>query len=146
MIRNPKKRSPSSPSSKESYEEQRRVWYRKLKKEGFEDIEANDYDLRSPSYRFAHMDRRAKYTMEQAKIQWAAKQEYYYLANHFLNEHEFENNRERNIWEYHSNGVSIRDIVIVLNKLPGRKKVNRDTIWKIIRKLSKLMKEQYLKK
>jgi hypothetical protein len=90
------------------------------------------------------MDSRGKYTLGQAQIQWAAKQEYYYLANQFLNSYAFESVRERNIWEYHSNGMSIRSIVETLNKLPNRKKVNRDMIWKIIRKLSKIMKATYV--
>jgi hypothetical protein len=129
-----------------SYAELRKVWYKRLKKSGFVDIEANDYDLKNPSYRYAHLDRRAQFTMQQAKIHWAAKQEYYYLANHFLSDYKFSDLRERNIWEYHSNGVSVRSIVDILNKLPKRKKVTRDKIWKIIRNLSKIMKQMYLKK
>lgn len=138
------RRKNGTPST--SYAELRKVWYKKLKKSGFIDIEVNDYDLKNPSYRYSHLDRRAKFTMQQAQIHWAAKQEYYYLANHFLNDHKFSSLRERNIWEYHANGVSIRSIVDILNKLPSRKKVNRDTIWKIIRNLSKIMKQMYLKK
>lgn len=140
-----KKHSLPSPVNEENYSKLRRVWYNKLKAAGFEDIEPNDYDIKNPSFRYGHMDYRGKWTLNQAKIQWAAKQEYYYLANQFLYSHKFKNIRERNIWEYHSNGVGIRAIVSTLNKLPG-KKTNRDTVWKTVRKLSKLMKELCLQK
>ena len=136
----------AKPKKQPSLEELRKIWYKKLKRSGFEDIEINDYDIKNPGYKYSHMDRRGQFTMDQARIYWAAKHEYYYLANQFLHQYAFTSIRERNIWEYHSNGVSIREIVTILNKLPSRKKTNRDTIWKTIRNLSKIMKEMYLKK
>jgi len=128
-----------------SYAELRKKWYKKLERSGFEDQEINDYALKNPSYRYSHMDRRREYTMEQARIYWASKHEYYYLANQFLHQYKFASVRERNIWEYHSNGISIRGIVKVLNKLPS-KKTNRDAVFEIIKRLANTMKDMYLKK
>lgn len=132
-----------------SYKQEKAKWYKKLKKSGFDDIERDEHRLKVNT-----LDRigrntfsRVDYTSDQlsqerltAKIVHDAKQEYYYKAEHFLNSHKFESEKERVIWEYHANGLSIRDIVKVLNK--AKIKADRYKVWKIIYKLAKEMKKK----
>ncbi len=119
-------------SSQASYKKERAKWYAKLKKSGFEDIEANEHSLKSWSSKFVRADKTSI-------TSWQAKQEYYYQATHFLNSHKFETNLEKAIWEYHANGISVREIASLLNKTKVIK-TNRQTIWLVVKKLRSLMK------
>lgn len=133
------------PFNNPEFNKLREVWYRKLERTGFEDAERDDYKIKNPSFNYAHIDKRRKFTMEQAHIYWAAKHEYYYLANQFLHSHKFKNPRERNIWEYHSNGIGIRSIVKTINKVSSSK-TTKDIVWKTLKRLQKIMKDLNLKK
>lgn len=135
----------AKPKRPKTLRELKKIWYKKLEKSGFNDIESSEYDLKSPSRPFRNIPSRNGVTLEDAHITWGARQEYYYLAEHFLNEYIFETQRDRNIWAYHTAGISIRDITKILNKLPG-KKTNRDAIWTVVKRLSTIMKEKNLKK
>lgn len=120
------------------------VWYKKLEKEGFKDIEQDeDKLLRWDSFTFianytnyerAHGERKLDATW------FAAKEEYFQLATDFLHEHKFNSEKDRLIWEMHSNGAYISEIY---RELTSRKmKVYLDGINKIVKTLSKLMLEQ----
>jgi hypothetical protein len=116
-------------------------WYKKLKKEGFNDIEENEseYIIRPPYHYIT--DNRVFSSIEERRNHFNAKQYYYYMANQFLNTYKFKNNRERNIWEYHVNGISYRDITKLLKK--ARIKTNRTTVGQIIASLRVEMKKMY---
>ncbi len=75
-------------------------WYEKLKPD-FEDIE-NEKGLKA--YAFFEYNKRIRHRIE-------ATTEYYRLATHLLNEPVFKNKKEKTIWELHSEGLSIRDII-----------------------------------
>ncbi len=101
-------------------------WYKKLKAEGFRDIEVVEPTTR----------------VYGSQVTIEAKQYYYQIANRFLTEHIFENKRDKIIWEYHANGMSIRNIVKTLKKV--RIKTYRRAVWETVSKLRKIMKEKYL--
>ena len=111
-------------------------WYAKLKKEGFDDIERNENDLKISSSRLFI---RHKYTKEL----WEAKQEYYRLAEHFLNEYPFPNEFERLVWEYHTNAISLADIADLLKKAKISK-LKVGSIKAVVKRLSEAMKKRYL--
>lgn len=123
-------------SNKTDLKKLQTLWYKKLKAAGFEDAELNENDLKASSHRFiiGH---------NYVKESWEAKQEYYRLASHFLNDHVFEASLDKTIWEYHSNALSVRDIAIVLKKA-GVLKMTKSSVLNVVQRLSDIMKERYL--
>lgn len=114
-------------------------WYKKLEQSGFEDIEEEDGSLKERAARYA-----SKYngTYFQAKKgYYESVEEYYRLATQFLHSHRFKNKREKLIWEMHSNGTSIRNIVKELEKrqYPASK---RDSVHKVVKGLAAKMKKK----
>lgn len=96
------------PKDNKDYVELRRKWYGKLKKEGFDDIEQLDGNLKT----WVSSEFTRNYDANFAK----AKEDYYRLAGQFLHRYHFKDKKEQLIWELHSQGVSIRDIVKELKK------------------------------
>lgn len=121
-----------------SYSALKKIWYAKLKKSGFNDIEMPDGDLKGRSTEFS----RDRATYQYGGLE--AKGEYNRLANFFLQEHEFASRLEKTIWEYHVNGLSIRNISTVLKKAKVRV-TNRDFIHQIIKRLKQQMIAKYVK-
>lgn len=127
---------------KTEYEKLRDKWYKKLSKvkddvypDGFQDIESDEYKLKDWSYKFAAKD----------AVLWQAKATYYQMAASFLEEYKFSNKVEQIIWEYHANGIGVRDIARTLNKL-RLFKTNRTTVWQIIQRLKASMYNMYMAK
>ena len=124
-----------SQSNKE-YEKLKTIWYKRLKKSGFTDIERNEKDFNGGgSSRFA----RSRYIAE-----LPARTEYYNLANRFLLEHEFTSELERIIWEYHANGIGSRNMA----KLLRQTKVSRlgyNGISNKVKALKAIMLAKYVK-
>jgi hypothetical protein len=84
-------------------------WYLKLKKTGFVDIEQNEDTIKLSSTQFFYGTKNGvRYNEKMASYE--GKLEYYRLAEHFLNDHEFKNEIEKKIWELHSEGKSYREI------------------------------------
>lgn len=117
------------------------VWYAKLKTakseeypNGFKDIEIYK------SFGASDVPRSIK-----LRAAWENQivQDYYCMAQHFLNEYEFDSELEKVMWEYHTNGISIRNIVKLLKKARIRKH-NRISVWKIVKRLENIMKGLYL--
>lgn len=108
-------------------------WYKKLAKSGFEDIEQDEDNLKFWSSFFS---------LRNPKVVWEAKAEYYTMAESFLNEFPFDTQMEKNIWAYHSTGLSARDIAATLEKAKIRK-MSYVTVWRILRKLENNMKKMY---
>lgn len=124
--------------STSDYAKLRKVWYAKLKKSGFDDIELNDNDLIEPSSLFTKPSKRP------LQVIWEAKQAYYTMATRFLNDYKFKNSKERVIWEYHAEGISCRNISKILSKVYRKKKPGRMTVWRTIRRLQHSMKDMYM--
>lgn len=107
-----------------------RKWYKKAEKSGFEDIEQPDENLKIWSYRFVK-------ACENDPTLHQSKEEYYRLAGSFLHEHLFKDQKSRLIWQMHSEGVSIRNIVKALKS--RRFKTYRREVHQIIQDLAALM-------
>lgn len=111
-------------------------WYSKLKQSGFKDIERSDRVgkaagllVTGPLENILH-----SYDVNQFNI----KEEYYRLAGQFLHEHKFDSKFEKTIWETHSQGISIENIIKAL-KLKG-KTAYKDLVHGVIKKLASEMK------
>lgn len=130
-----KKLPPSNPQSK-SFKKLQATWYAKLKDEGFEDIERSEDMLKVWSTTFT-----MAVPNSSTPIQLAAKESYYRFATHFLNEYKFEKDRDKVIWEYHSNGISMRNIAELLKKV--NIKTNRQCVCDTINDLTIIMKKMY---
>ncbi len=81
------------------------LWYKKLADSGFTDIENSEGLLNTWA-----SEPRSYNTVLSSE----SKQEYYRLAGHFLHDYKFANTTDKIIWQYHSDGISHRDIVILL--------------------------------
>lgn len=111
------------------------IWYKKLKDSGFVDIEHKSGMVKAGVPNSAHYH---DATLRELTL------DYYRMAQHFLNNNKFETEQDRVIWTYRTEGLSIREIVKVLNKAT-RKKTNRIRIWKTVQKLEQEMKDYYLR-
>jgi hypothetical protein len=104
-------------------------WAKKLKDSGFKDIEGSNGRM--------DIDKALNNVVTKYdQISYAAKEDYYRMAGHFLHDKEFESDFDRMIWEKHSNGVAITDIVKALIKA-GYKAYKR----KVHERLQKLVAE-----
>lgn len=108
-------------------------WYKKLEDSGFEDIEAADGNLKRWSNKF--------YLRDSTRVLFESKQEYYRMAGHFLHETSFRNERERLIWELHSEGIGVEDTISILKT--RRFKAYKDLVHGAIVRLRKEMFEKY---
>lgn len=101
-----------TPNSKE-FKELQELWYKKLKKKGFKDIESKSglLDVDKALNNVATHYTQATFTI---------KEDYYRLAGQFFHDHAFDTKFDRYIWENHSNGVSIRNIVKILRAMGYR--------------------------
>lgn len=104
-------------------------WYKKLEQSGFKDAEQDDGHLKVWHSHFF-------------KVRWNsdkfhAKEDYYRLTAQFLHDYTFANDRERTIWQLHSEGKSIRSIVKTL-KDQGYK-ASKDSVHLVIKQISQEM-------
>lgn len=111
-------------------------WYEKLAKEGFEDIEQTDGNLKVwTSHIHRSLQSLANPTLREAK------ETYYRLASQFLHEFVFPDQKTKKIWQMHSDGISYRHIAKELAKSGHH--ADKDSIWRIVRNLRNEMKKQY---
>jgi len=126
------------PNKQPSYSQLRKIWYGKLKKEGFDDIETTQGYLKDYSSRVMR-----KNDHENLLDSWPSKIAYYDMCTTFLNEHKFEAKLDQVIWEYHTNGISNRNIAKLLKKV--KIYTNYESIRLIVKRLQTIMKQRYLK-
>jgi hypothetical protein len=119
-------------------------WKKKLAKDGFEDIEYDEDHLKqSASNAFSSKEKGRCYQDKQ--VYFESRAEYYRLAGQFLHDHPFENAYERHVWELHSEGISMVDIVAALKK--KRIKTYKDKVMKTVQKLeAEMLKQCSIKK
>lgn len=79
------------------------LWYKKLKKSGFEDIEQDEDILKSWSLFFP--------THQKTSLSFESSARYYQLAGQFLHSHKFQSSLERFVWKCHSEGMSRSETV-----------------------------------
>lgn len=110
-------------------------WYKKLEASGFKDAETTKGKLKIS----------AKEVLRDYRINTKqSKEDYFAMADQFLNEYSFDSNFEKIIWEYHCNGLGVHAIVDTLRKAKIAK-TNRTSIGLIISTLREIMKSKYLK-
>jgi hypothetical protein len=133
-------------SKKQTLKQLKAKWYKVLKDEGFKDIETNENYLKDSTIdrvgrntfsRLDSSDEENSVPALTAKAVWNAKQDYYYYAEHFLNDYKFDSELEKNIWKLHSEGISVKDI---FKTLPKQQPWNLENVEEVIRKLVKEMK------
>lgn len=118
--------------AKNEYEKLRDKWYKKLAKEELKkpeeeryiDIEQDEDTLKGYASVLAY-----RHTHEEIQ----EKQRYHDMALAFLEQYKFETSRDRIIWEYHTNFLSVRDITESLKKV--KIKTNRNSVAQVIRRL-----------
>jgi len=109
-------------------------WYKKLEDSGFDDIEQDEFKLKAwSSQLFIHS----------TQTSWEAKAIYYQMATNFLEEYKFSSKLDQIIWEYHANGLGVREIAKIVSRLKVKKK-EKDTIARIIAGLKIKMFTMYL--
>lgn len=113
-----------------------KVWYKKLKKSGFEDIEKDENTLKHWATRVFKESSNGSYYNEK-EVYYKSREEYYRMAGRFLWDFTFDNKLEHKIWSLHSEGMSIRDIGALIRKTD--KKVYDFKVQMILKKLSTLM-------
>jgi DNA-binding NarL/FixJ family response regulator len=99
-------------------------WYKKLEKSRFEDIEQDENLLKKWS---------SKLSLSYSHEEIAEKQKYFTMAEEFLNQYKFASKRDRIIWEYHCNGLSIREIADTLKKV--RIKIKKSAVQNVVQRL-----------
>ena len=106
-------------------------WYKRLAESGFEDIEQDEIYLK-----------RGMSLIDPRRVTWESQAEYYQMATYFLNEYKFKSNLERTMWEYHMNGISVRDIAQTLGEVLKRY-IPRMNVWRVINLLERAMFKKY---
>jgi hypothetical protein len=112
-----------------------KIWYAKLKKSGFDDIESENGQLRGDASRYIAENPHPNL--------WEATADYYRLANSFLYDNRFDTELEKTIWEYHANGLSARNIAKVLKQVKV-KSLSKNTVWRTIVRLRNDMYDIYM--
>ena len=119
------------------FQELQTKWYKKLQQKGFNDIERTDKIGKAAGR--LKTDALENVSHSYSAHQFSIKEEYYRLAGQFLHEHKFKTQVEKKIWELHSEGVSVRNII---KKLRHRGvTAYKDLVHGTIKRLAKEMKE-----
>lgn len=113
------------------HKELERLWYAKLKAEGFEDCENTEL----PERPLKQWD--TSRAIAKDPIRREAATEYYASAAELLHIYQFERAIYRKIWELHSQGLSRREIEKELEKSRFKRKYRQVQIQTIIKKISK---------
>lgn len=126
----------SSPFSTKEFKKLQAEWNKRLKKEGFEDIEQADGNLKLWDSHKA----RSMYSSKGAEY-YEARARYYQLAGQFLHDFVFPDEETKLIWELHADGMSYRNIIKTV-KSRGYSAF-RDKVQRIIGELRQEMVKRY---
>lgn len=113
------------------HKELERIWYEKLKADGFEDCENTEL----PDRPLKQWD--SSRCIAKDPVRREAATEYYRTAAELLHIYQFEKAIYKRIWELHARGLSRREIEKELEKTRFKKKYRQVQIQTIIRKISK---------
>jgi hypothetical protein len=98
----------STVKSKELIKQQK-IWYKKLKEDGFKDIEVFNSEMEP--YPLTKGDVHAFACGVENKVNTEETEEFFRLAGHFLHEYSFETQEDKDMWEHFCNGLSYRKIL-----------------------------------
>jgi len=126
-------------------------WYKKLAKSGFVDEEQDETYLKQPSGIMSlslqstpnlendtdgRNDRRdAILSQASRQLSESPRYKYYASCRSFIQKYVFKNKKDRQIFEFHTEGFSIRDIEI-------KTKVSRRKVHETIKRLVKVMRNE----
>ena len=99
-----------SPFKNKKFKSLQKLWYKKLAKTGFVDIE--NTNLPDPDIKKCDVIHFNKVTPDE----YETRTKYYSLARGLLNTFAFESELHKKIWEYHSEGISTRKIEKLINE------------------------------
>ena len=91
-----------------SYRETQKIWYAKLKKGGFKDIEDQNGFLKEWDFNF--------FRNQFNSVEYEATLGYFAQAREILISYSFKNETHRKIWELHCEGLSERSIAFRIRK------------------------------
>lgn len=111
-----------------TYKLLRDQWYAKLKQSGFKDIE----DVNSQRESLKIWDSKC-FARDYNKFYFRCRYRYFKMCEWFLEFYNFDSDRDKSIWAYHSQGLYVREIAHIINS-------NKDTVNRTIRRLSKIMR------
>lgn len=109
----------------------RKVWYRKLARMGFDDLEA-PFKKKYGAY-----DILKQYAPKKSQLQIENIQMYYDTTQWFLRNYEWEEFWDKRIWQYHSQGLKIPEIERKTRGRFSRKQIHnlivkfREQMWKL---------------
>ena len=92
-----------------------KIWYKKLKDEGFEDLEYFDDQGKPQEWlkgnsKFSSQEDETVQASDSSALEFECTLEYYLQAAHLLHTATFDNDIDRHIWFLHSEGESLRKI------------------------------------
>lgn len=125
------------PQNNKDFKQLQAKWYAKLKKEGFEDIERAE-DLMHPEYDLKAWHSK-RFQINNTPESFQQRERYYQLAGQFTYDHEFSEASERQIWQLHAEGLSIREICRRLSK----QNLKRDKVFTVLKRLREAMLKTY---
>lgn len=125
----------SNPFKSKEFKSLQREWYKKLKDDNFKDIEDQEVDRLKVwhSYDFTRKN----------KQEFEAREEYFSLCLEFSREYKFESESDRKVWEYHSEGYSIREISTLMRSDKKKRGFRKSHICNIVRRLITIMEEGF---
>lgn len=125
----------SNPFQAEDFLKLRNEWYDKLERSGFEDIEKTFKNDATTTLNRLHSSWFGKNDPDQMVF----SRDYYYIAAQFLNEHVFEKQEHKQVWELHTAGLSFRRIAQALSSESFR--YTKERVEGIVNDLKKHMKK-----
>jgi len=130
-----------NPNSKQ-FKKLQKEWYKKLAKDGFDDIETGEQFLkRYSNCHFLYRSQNKNLDFEDVILKFKSLETYFRLAGYFFNEYDFKDEVEKLIWAQHADGISYRDIAQNL-KLKNIK-TSKTRVHNKIDRLKKIMFERY---
>lgn len=125
------------------YASEKKVWYAKLAKSGFVDVEYDEYNLKRNSG-YLNEDGREGVNLEKRRLKLEQTLEYYSMCRRFLWDFNFQSKIEKVIWEYHSESISCRNIAKILKEVKTKRGYSKSTVHLIVQRLEREMKKLYM--
>ncbi len=101
----------NKPTTRKELRKLKAVWYKKLKAEGFKDLEDLDGNFKNYSYYAGKF----QFLYKADPVKWAAKEEYFRQCTVFLNEFTFRSPKQRKMWALHCEGVADVQIAKIMS-------------------------------
>lgn len=108
-------------------------WYKKLKEDGFQDIEYFDSNMEAKDMMYREATKFAIASVDT----FTSTEQYYIEARQFLHSHSFLSNRDKIVWTNYTDGLSYRKIGEIVG-------LSAASIMSIVKRIEKIMLEQRL--